>query len=94
MRGRNWMERFTDAADLSDEPVPGLSLVEIAGEHRVLIENHCGVSEYCTNLIRVKVKFGHVCVNGVGLTLARMTKGQLVIVGRIESVQLLRRCDP
>lgn len=82
--------RLAWAADLPDEPIPGKPLVEIMDRSRVLIENHCGVCEYGRNFIRIKTKSGSICVCGNRLELARMTKGQLVISGEIESVQLCR----
>ncbi len=87
-----FMERLTRAADLQEEPIPGLPLIEIAGDARVLIENHCGVTEYGRNRIGVKVKFGQVTVCGQCLELAKMSRGQLIISGRIESVELFRGC--
>ena len=78
------------SSDLPDEPIPGRPLIEIIDCCRVLIENHKGVCEYSPNLIRVKVKFGIVCICGNQLELARMSKGQLVISGLIESIQLGR----
>lgn len=78
------------AADLPDEPIPGQPLVEIIDNRRVLIENHHGVNEYGASLIRVKVKFGTICVSGCELELARMTKDQVIISGTIESVTLNR----
>lgn len=82
--------RLAWAADLPDEPIPGRPLVEIIDHHRVLIENHFGVNEYAESRIRIKVKFGSICVYGSKLELARMTKGQLIICGNIEGVQLDR----
>ena len=82
--------RLALGADLPDEPIPGKPLVEILDSSRVLIENHCGVCEYGQNLIRIKTKSGSICVCGNRLELARMTKGQLVISGVIDSVQLCR----
>ena len=84
-----FMERLTKAADLQEEPIP---LIELAGDRRVLIENHCGVTEYGRDRIRVKVKFGQICISGQGLELAKMTKGQLVISGEIKGVELMRGC--
>jgi sporulation protein YqfC len=81
-------EKLAWAANLPDEPTPGEPLVEIIGNRQVLIENHNGVSEYGESLIRVKVKFGTICVSGCNLELARMTKGPLIISGLIESVKL------
>lgn len=82
----NWMDRF----DLPDEPLPTHSLVEIVDDNRVLIEQHKGVTEYGRCRICVRIKNGFVQVNGSCLQLKRMTKGQLIITGRIECVKLER----
>ena len=91
-RKRNLAQRLATVADLPDEPIPGLSLVEIAGDRRGLVENHKGVMAYSPETIRIRAKFGEICIAGTNLTLSRMTKGQLVICGCIDSVRLLRGC--
>lgn len=92
MKGnRNILQRMTESMDLGSEPMPGQSLIEIAGDDRVLIENHFGVREYSPERIGVNVKYGSVQICGCGLKLARMTKEQLVISGRIDGVMLRRR---
>ncbi len=82
-------QRISGAADLQDEPAPGQPLIEIVGQCRVLIEQHEGVCQYNTQQIAVRVKFGTVCVCGAYLELTQMTKHQLIISGRIDSIQLL-----
>lgn len=92
MEGRkNWLHRLTEGADLPDETLPGLPVVELAGDCRILIERHGGVTEYGCERICVRVRYGEVCIGGCGLQLAKMTKEQLVISGRIDSIQLHRR---
>jgi sporulation protein YqfC len=88
--GNNFLQKIVAAADLQDELIPGQTLVEIAGNCRVLIEHHYGVTEYGRQQIQVKVKYGTVHICGQRLELARMTKDQLVICGLIESVRLER----
>ena len=90
-RSHVFWERLADEAELTGSAIPGQPIVEIAGEHRVLIENHYGVSQYSKEKIGIKVKFGLVCVCGCGLELVRMTREQLVIAGKIDSVNLMRR---
>lgn len=75
----------------SAAPLPGLPIAELAGDRRLLIENHHGVSEYSPNQIRICVRYGELCVTGCGLTLAKMSKEQMVILGRIDGMHLLRR---
>lgn len=84
------LDRLALNADLPGEVLPGLPLVEIAGESRALVENHSGVTSYGCNEILVKVSFGHLSICGSCLKLARMTKNQLVITGKIDSITLRR----
>jgi sporulation protein YqfC len=87
----DFFEKVVMRADLPGETLPRQPLVEIARDCRVLIENHGGVTAYSPCEICVKVNFGTVCVRGHGLNLARMTKQQLVICGKIDNVSLQRR---
>lgn len=66
-------------------------LVELAGEHRVLVENHHGVVVYEPFEIRVRVQYGYLLITGCKLRLVQMTKEKLVILGDIESI-CLQRC--
>lgn len=90
-RGHYIWERLADEADLTAESLPGQPIVEIAGDRRVLIENHFGVKEYSRERITVKVKYGYVSICGCHLELMRMTREQLVICGRIDGVTLQRK---
>lgn len=91
MKKREWiLQRMAESADLESELLPGQTLVEIAGDGRVLIENHSGVTEYGCEKIQVRVSYGLVCVTGRCLILCEMTKHQLVISGSVEAVTLLR----
>ena len=85
------LERMAKGMDLVTEPLPGVPLAEIAGEHRVLIENHCGVVKYSCSEILAKVSFGYFCITGNSLRLLQMTKAQLVIGGCIDGVRIIRR---
>ncbi len=85
---RHVLERFSG---LSVAPLPGVPVVELAGERRVLIENHMGITEYGTEKICVQVKYGYICICGMSMVLTRISKEQLVICGHIDSVTLVRR---
>ena len=93
-KGRTFLERLAEESELEAACLPGQPIVEIAGESRVLIENHFGVMGYSGERILVKVRYGCISVCGCGLELIRMTREQLVIRGRIDTVTLLRRGRP
>ena len=88
----NWAQRLTEGMDLTGETLPGMTIVELAGDRRVLIEGHRGVTEYCRERVTVKGHDGWLCVTGCGLELRQMSRQQLVICGRIEGIQIRRKC--
>ena len=88
---RHWLERLADQGDLPGESLRSQPLVELAGKRRVLIEGHSGVSQYGKKRICVEVSYGAVAVEGFDLELARMTKAQLIIRGRIDRICVIRR---
>lgn len=89
-RKKSFSDRLQDNLDLPGEALPGVPVMELAGDRRVLIENHGGVTEYGTARIRVRVSYGEACICGTGLELTRMTRQQIVVSGRIDSVTLHR----
>ena len=87
---RHWKATVNESC----EYLPGVPVVELAGDRRVLIENHHGVTEYGENRICVNVKYGALCVCGSSLELAKMTSAQLIITGMISSVAIYRKETP
>lgn len=86
---------FPSAADVIARctiPLPGVPLVEVCNNRRILIENHQGVVGYETNEIIVKVRNGTICIGGDHLQLIRMSRYQLVVVGVISSVKFGETC--
>ena len=88
---KDLVERVTEAAVLSGEPILKQPLLELYGEHRLLIEHHNGIGKYSAGGIDVKVRFGYISICGSKLEICRMTTEQLIIVGDIESVTLSKR---
>lgn len=93
-RKGDWMQRLAEGLDLPGEPIPGLPLVEIAGERRVLVENHRGVCQYGPDQICIRVKYGIISIRGRGLEIARMSREQLIVSGCIDCVTLNRSGKP
>ena len=86
---REWVRRLTQG--LEGESLPGMTVAELAGDRRVLVEGHKGVTEYCPTRVTVKVGYGELSVSGCGLELRQMSKVHLVICGRIDGIELRRK---
>ena len=91
MERKNMLDRFLVGVDLPGETLLKIPLVEILGEHRVLVENHQGVAGYSSCEVCVKVKFGIIKISGQELTLSKMSGEQLVVSGCIDCVQVYMR---
>lgn len=89
-RQKDGIRQLVKLHDLGDGVLPGVPLVEISGDRRVLIEHHQGVVAYGCHEICVRVRYGILSVSGSSLNLARMTKEQLVICGCIDGVRLMK----
>lgn len=73
------------------ELFPGVTIVEICDQDRILVENHRGILCYDANEIKIKTRYGSICVCGRYLKLMKMSKMKLVITGKIHGVTLLGR---
>ena len=88
---RRWGDFLAERSDLQEEAFPSQPLVEIFGDGRILIEHHCGVISYGAEQICVRMRYGILQINGCHLEVAKMTAQQMVITGRIDAVELVRR---
>ena len=66
----------------------GAPIVELAGNHRVLIENHIGITSYGQNEIHVRTKRGIIEICGNELEIRAMSKERIIICGVISGLKL------
>lgn len=90
-KGQSIWQRLADSTDLPGETLPGMSVVELLGDSRVLVEHHRGVREYSRETIGIRLQWGILQVEGVDLELTRMTRHQLIISGVIRQLTVSRR---
>lgn len=60
--------------------------ITIMGFEQVLIENHKGILEYQDYFIRLNTYIGIININGFNLKLEEMTTDDILVTGRIDSV--------
>ena len=85
-QGENILDTLADMMGADSTPLPGKLLVEICDQKRVVVENHRGVIGYSCNEVQVKLCRGCLCIGGVDLSIHKMSKEQLVVTGRIDSI--------
>ncbi len=90
-KGRYFWERITAQPTHGTDSTVYQTIIEVAGDRRILIENHLGVITYGQEKIIVKVNYGSVAICGCALEITHMSNEQLVIFGNIQSISLYRR---
>ncbi len=60
--------------------------ITVLGFEKILIENHKGILEYQDYYIRLNTYIGLININGFNLTLDEMNTDDLIITGKIESI--------
>ena len=64
--------------------------ITIMGFDEMLIENYKGILEYEEFYIKVKTHIGFININGFELMLNHLTEGDILIKGKIESIDIER----
>ena len=90
MKDNSVFHRLARATQLDSDCQNAITLVEISGCNRVLIEHHCGVCSYDLNCVRIRGKDRIILVEGERLHLVHMKKDILVVEGNIHCVCLER----
>lgn len=80
-------EDIADRLDLPGEALLGSAKLTLTANRRALVENHCGILEYGPEQIQVSVKRGKIVLRGSNLRLTAMNKGELLICGKLQSVE-------
>ena len=60
--------------------------ITVVGFERVLIENYRGILEYQEYFVRLNTHIGIININGFNLKLDEMTADDLLVTGKIDSI--------
>ena len=78
---------LSEKLQLPEEALLGAAKLTVTAGRRVLIENHRGILEYSTEYIAVSTGKGRIGLNGSELRLLAMSGRELLVGGRIQSVE-------
>lgn len=78
--------RLDKVLEVPDEVALRVPKLTILKFEEVLIENYKGILEYQDFFVRVQTYIGIININGFKLTLEEMTTDDLIVKGKIESI--------
>ena len=82
--------RFPEALHIPDQTLPGVPIIELYADRRVLIESRCAIIHYEATSIKLKSCSYRICVCGTDLSIAELSGDQLIITGVVDSVSVRR----
>ena len=68
----------------------GFAKITLVGNLQLYVENHKGIIEYSTGLIRINTKSGILVVTGSDLSIRTIVIEEIIVVGRIDKVEFLQ----
>ena len=81
-------ELLSEKIDVLSDVGVGSAKLSVYGKNRVLIENHKGILHYSENIIEVNARGMTVKILGDELSISAMDKNDMLITGRILSLEL------
>lgn len=79
--------------ELPKEVTTNMPKLTIVGFNELLIENYKGILEYEDYNIRINTYIGIVNISGFDLELNQMTEDDILVNGRIESIELEKNSE-
>ena len=67
--------------------------ITVVGFEQLYIENHKGILEYQDYFVRLNTNIGIVNINGFNLELAEMTSDDILVTGKIDSIDFESTVD-
>lgn len=83
---KRW-QRVGALLDIPDDITMNATRVTMIGKNELLVENHKGIIEYTSDLLRMKVDDGELCISGTNLSLAVIESEQVRVGGTIAAVR-------
>lgn len=78
--------RFHKFLELPKEVVSDIPKITVVGFEEVLIENYKSILEYEDYYIKINTHIGAVNINGFNLRLKEMTGDDIMVFGKIDSI--------
>ncbi|NLG86210.1 MAG: sporulation protein YqfC [Firmicutes bacterium] len=88
-RGVRFGKKVAEFLEIPQDIVLDLSRITLVGNIEVTLENHRGIIEYSSDRLRLALPQGELIISGEELILVSLAQEEIVIRGRIKSLELV-----
>jgi sporulation protein YqfC len=82
--------KFSSVLDIPKDVMLDLPKLTVIGDIQIYIENHQGIIEYTSELVRLSTSLGQLVIKGENLVLRNISIEEIYIDGKIEEIGFLR----
>ena len=83
---KNYTSKLNNILEFPEEITNNEPKITIIGFKKIMVENYKGILEYENFFVRLNTTIGVININGYNLCLNEMTDEDLIITGKIESI--------
>lgn len=76
-------KKLANLLEIPDDIVLDLPRITLLGNMQLLIENHKGIIEYTSELVRIRLNRKELIISGIGLSLGNLQAEELIVEGEI-----------
>ncbi|WP_213975248.1 sporulation protein YqfC [Tepidanaerobacter acetatoxydans] len=81
-------QKISDALDLPQDVILNVPKVILTGRIAAFIENHKGIIQYNSELVKINTSIGVVCIKGAGLLIKTIIADEITVEGKITAIEL------
>ncbi|CDF58068.1 sporulation protein YqfC [Thermobrachium celere] len=85
---RKLKHKISESLEMPKEVVLDIPCIRIIGTEEVEIENHKGIVEYNSNIVRVSSNIGTIQIKGENFIIKEISQDSIVLSGKVENVKL------
>lgn len=86
-RQKGMLQSLARRLDIPQDIVLDLPRITMLGNKQILVENHKGIIEYTSQLVRISLSQGELTIIGSGLMLGNLQQEQILVEGEIREVR-------
>lgn len=85
----NIKSRLSDSLELPKEVTLNIPIIKATGNNDIYIENHKGIIEYSSEMLRINSQIGIIKISGKNLFIKEINKEELFIIGDVNIIEFI-----
>lgn len=85
----NIKTRISDSLELPKEVTLNIPILKVTGKNDIYIENHRGIIEYSSEILRINSEIGIIKIIGKNLYIKEINKEEIFIVGEVSIIEII-----